>query len=43
MRAVNGLSDKDRQIIVYRYFLDLREAEMAAVLRCAQGTVKSRL
>jgi RNA polymerase sigma factor (sigma-70 family) len=43
LRAVNALSDKDRQVIVYRYFLDLNESEMAAIMRCPKGTVKSRL
>jgi RNA polymerase sigma-70 factor (ECF subfamily) len=41
--AVNALRDDDQRIIAYRYFLDLSEAEMAAVLGCARGTVKSRL
>ena len=41
--AVNALRDDDQQVIAYRYFLDLSEAEMAAVLGCARGTVKSRL
>lgn len=33
----------DREIIGYRYFLDLSEAEMAIALDCPPGTVKSRL
>ena len=41
--AVNALRIDDRRVIAYRYFLDLSEAEMAAVLGCARGTVKSRL
>lgn len=43
LRAVNQLRDEDRQVIAFRYFLDLSEAEMAAALGCARGTVKSRL
>jgi RNA polymerase sigma factor (sigma-70 family) len=43
LRAVNALRDDDRQMIAYRYFLDLSEAEMAAALGCPRGTVKSRL
>lgn len=37
------LSEDDRLIISYRYFLDLSEAEMADALGVARGTVKSRL
>ena len=43
LHAVNELRDGDRLVIAYRYFLDLSEAEMAAALGCARGTVKSRL
>ena len=41
--AVNTLRDDDQRVIAYRYFLDLSEAEMAELLGCARGTVKSRL
>jgi RNA polymerase sigma factor (sigma-70 family) len=41
--AVNALRDDDQRVIAYRYFLDLSEAEMADLLGCARGTVKSRL
>lgn len=43
LRAVNALRPGDRQVIAYRYFLDLSEAEMAQALGVASGTVKSRL
>lgn len=43
LTAVNRLGEKDRLVIAYRYFLELSEAEMAEVMGCAQGTVKSRL
>ena len=43
LRALNGLHEDDRLAILYRYFLDLSEAEMAEALGCARGTVKSRL
>jgi RNA polymerase sigma-70 factor (ECF subfamily) len=38
-----GLRPEDREVITLRYFLGLDEAEMAATLGCARGTVKSRL
>jgi len=41
--ALRGLSDDDRQVIALRWFLDLSESEMAAVIGVARGTVKSRL
>jgi RNA polymerase sigma-70 factor (ECF subfamily) len=43
LAAVNGLRAEDRLVIALRWFLDLNEAEMAAVLDCPRGTVKSRL
>ncbi len=43
LKAVNRLPEQDQQALAYRYFLDLSEAEMAAALGCARGTVKSRL
>lgn len=41
--AVEGLPDADRLVIACRYFADLGEAETAALLGVARGTVKSRL
>src|SRR3954470_13779676 len=41
--ALAALPDHDREVVYLRYFLDLGEAEMAAVLGCRPGTVKSRL
>lgn len=43
LRAMARLRADDRQILMYRYFLELSEAETAAVLGCPRGTVKSRL
>lgn len=43
MTALKTLRLEDQQVIGLRYFLDLSEAETAAVLGCARGTVKSRL
>lgn len=41
-RAVRCLSRNDQEIIYMRYFLELTEAETAAALGIANGTVKSR-
>jgi RNA polymerase sigma factor (sigma-70 family) len=43
LEALDRLSETDRQAIACRYFLELSEAETAAALDCARGTVKSRL
>jgi RNA polymerase sigma factor (sigma-70 family) len=40
-RVVRALPDPQRAVIVLRYFLDLPIADVAAVLGCAPGTVKS--
>ena len=40
--AVNALPDKERQVLVCRYFLELSEAETAQVLAWPLGSVKSR-
>ena len=41
--AIERLREEDREVISLRYFLELTEAEAAAVMGCARGTVKSRL
>jgi RNA polymerase sigma-70 factor (ECF subfamily) len=41
--CLNQLAESDRQVLAYRYLLELSEAEMAAALGVARGTVKSRL
>jgi len=43
LRAVSTLKRGDREVIACRFFLDLSIEETAEVLRCAPGTVKSRL
>ena len=43
LAAVGALREEDRLVIGCRYFLGLSEAETAATLGCARGTVKSRL
>ena len=42
-QAVRRLPPADQEVIYLRYFLELPEAEMAAALQVAPGTVKSRL
>lgn len=43
LATINGLRLEDRLVIALRWFLDLNEEEMAGVLDCPRGTVKSRL
>ena len=43
LAGLNRLASADREVIALRYFEDLSEAEMATVLDCPPGTVKSRL
>ena len=42
-RIIDGLSDTQRQTIVLYYFNELSVDEIAAVMECSPGTVKSRL
>lgn len=41
IKALSQLSDRRRQVVVLRYWLDLSEAEIAATLGIRAGTVKS--
>jgi RNA polymerase sigma-70 factor (ECF subfamily) len=43
LEALDRVDDADRRVIMYRYFFQLDEAEMADALGCPRGTVKSRL
>jgi RNA polymerase sigma-70 factor (ECF subfamily) len=42
-QAVRRLGEADQHVIYLRYFLEMSEAETAAALNIAPGTVKSRL
>lgn len=41
-RALLALPPEQRAVVVLRYFDDCSEAEIAGILRCSPGTVKSR-
>ena len=41
--AMNGLDSDDRLVIALRHFEQLSDKEMAVVMACPEGTVKSRL
>ena len=43
LAGLGHLGPDDQLVLYLRYFLDLGEAEVATVLQCARGTVKSRL
>jgi RNA polymerase sigma-70 factor (ECF subfamily) len=43
LAAIEGLREEDRQVITLRWFAELTEAEMAALLQRPSGTIKSRL
>lgn len=41
MAALDGLSDRQRDVLLLRYYLDLSEADIADTLRISRGAVKS--
>ncbi|HET8526420.1 MAG TPA: sigma-70 family RNA polymerase sigma factor [Actinomycetota bacterium] len=43
LRAIDGLPERERLVVTYRYLLELSEAETARALGIRPGTVKSRL
>jgi RNA polymerase sigma-70 factor (sigma-E family) len=42
VRALQALPERQRTAVVLRYWADLPEAEVAAVMRCSVGTVRSQ-
>lgn len=42
-KALNTLSNKDRAVIILKYFEDMKISEVARVLRENENTIKSRL
>jgi RNA polymerase sigma-70 factor (ECF subfamily) len=40
---IDNLADKHRQVVLLRFFEDASLPEIAAILKCSEGTVKSRL
>jgi RNA polymerase sigma-70 factor (sigma-E family) len=43
MRALAALPQRQRSVIVLRYFDDMADAEIAAMLGCSLGTVRSQV
>lgn len=41
-QAIQSLPARQRAVLVLRYYEDMSEAEIARVMRCRQGTVKSQ-
>ena len=41
LTAIRRLPDRQREVLVLRFYLDLGEAEIAASMRISRGTVKS--
>ncbi len=42
-QAVQGLPDRQKEVVVLRFFIGLSTREAAATLGCPEGTVKSNL
>lgn len=43
LEALAELTEEQRQVVTYRYLLEMDEAETAEAIGCPRGTVKSRL
>ncbi|WP_244258150.1 sigma-70 family RNA polymerase sigma factor [Streptomyces sp. Tu 2975] len=43
LTALAALTEEQRQVVTYRYLLEMDEAETAEAIGCPRGTVKSRL
>lgn len=41
LTALDGLSGRQREVLILRYYLDLSESDIAATLRISRGAVKS--
>jgi RNA polymerase sigma-70 factor (ECF subfamily) len=42
-RSIDSLAEKHRDVILLRFFEDASLAEIALILDCSEGTVKSRM
>lgn len=42
LNALSGLPSRQRAVLVLRYWEDLPISEVAAIMRCSEGTVKSQ-
>jgi RNA polymerase sigma-70 factor (sigma-E family) len=42
LTALRGLPPRQRAVVVLRYWADLSDAQVAALLRCSEGTVRSQ-
>ena len=43
LRALAGLTQKQREAVVLRYYFDCSDQELAAILGCREGTARQRL